>query len=69
MKNLTNNPGIVWLPYTIQTMAATCSSNFNPSKSITSRYSIAKIEPNNKIRKRKIKNILKKTTQFEWFFL
>lgn len=59
MKNLTNNPGIVWLPYTIQTMAATWSGTPNLSKAITSRYSIAKIEKRNEIRKRKIKNILK----------
>jgi hypothetical protein len=60
VKSSTNNIGVVWLPYTIQTLAATWSGTLNPSKSITSRYSIAKIEPNNKIRKRKIKNILKK---------
>ena len=59
MKNLTNNPGIVWLPYPIQTMAATCSSSFNPSSSITSRYSTAIIEAKNEKRKRKIRNILK----------
>jgi hypothetical protein len=59
VKNLTNNPGIVWLPYTIQTIAATYSSNFNPSKSITSRYSTIIIEAKNEKRKRKIKNILK----------
>ena len=59
MKNLTNNPGIVWLPYTIQTMAATYSSSFNPSKSITSRYSTVIIEAKNEKRKRKIRNILK----------
>jgi hypothetical protein len=59
VNNLTNNPGIVWLPYTIQTLAATWSGTPNLSKSITSRYSIAKIEANNEIRKRKIKNILK----------
>lgn len=59
MKNLTNNPGIVWLPYTIQTIAATYSSNFNPSKSITSRYSTVIIETKNEKRKRKIRNILK----------
>lgn len=59
MKNLTNNPGIVWLPYTIQTMVATYSSNFNPSKSITSRYSTVIIEAKNEKRKIKIRNILK----------
>jgi hypothetical protein len=59
VKNLTNNPGIVWLPYTIQTMAATCSSSFNPSSSITSRYSTVIIEAKNEKRKRKIRNILK----------
>jgi len=59
VKNLTNNPGIVWLPYTIQTMAATYSSNFNPSKTITSRYSTVIIEAKNEKRKRKIRNILK----------
>ncbi len=59
MNNLTNNPGIVWLPYTIQTMAATWSGTLNPSKSIASRYSTTIIEAKNEKRKRKIKNILK----------
>lgn len=59
MKNLTNNPGIVWLPYTIQTMAATWSGIPNLSKGITSRYSTIIIEAKNEKRKRKIKNILK----------
>jgi len=59
VKSSTNNPGIVWLPYTIQAMAATWSGTPNLSKSITSRYSIVTIETKNEIRKRKIKNILK----------
>ena len=59
MNNLTNNPGIVWLPYTIQTLAATWSGNPNLSKTITSRYSTIIIEAKNEKRKRKIKNILK----------
>ena len=60
MNNLTNNPGIVWLPYTtIQTLAATWSGTPNLSKTITSRYSTIIIEAKNEIRKRKIKNILK----------
>jgi hypothetical protein len=40
-------------------MAATCSSSFNPSSSITSRYSTVIIEAKNEKRKRKIRNILK----------
>ena len=60
MKNLTNNIGVVWLPYTIKTMAATWSGNPNLSKGITSRYSKAIIkEAKNEKRKRKIRNILK----------
>lgn len=59
MKNLTNNPGIVWLPYTIQTLAATWSGTLNLNNSITSRYSTIMIETKNEKRKRKIKNILK----------
>ena len=59
MNNLTNNPGIVWLPYTIQTLAATWSGTPNLSKAITSRYSTVIIEAKNEKRKRKIKNILK----------
>lgn len=59
MNNLTNNPGIVWLPYTIQTLAATWSGTPNLSKSITSRYSTVIIEAKNEKRKRKIRNILK----------
>lgn len=59
MKNLTNNPGIVWLPYTIQTLAATWSGTPNLNNSITSRYSTIMIETKNEKRKRKIKNILK----------
>jgi len=59
VNNLTNNPGIVWLPYTIQTLAATWSGTPNLSKSITSRYSTVIIEAKNEKRKRKIRNILK----------
>ena len=59
MKSSTNNPGIVWLPYTIQTLAATWSGTPNLSKSITSRYSTIIIEAKNEKRKRKIRNILK----------
>jgi len=59
VKNLTNNIGVVWLPYTIQTMAATWSGTPNLSKSITSRYSTLIIETKNEKRKRKIRNILK----------
>jgi hypothetical protein len=59
VNNLTNNPGIVWLPYTIQTLAATWSGTPNLSSSITSRYSTVIIEAKNEKRKRKIKNILK----------
>lgn len=59
MKNLTNNPGIVWMPYTIQTLAATWSGNFIPSKSMASRYSTVIIETKNEKRKIKIENILK----------
>jgi hypothetical protein len=57
VKNLTNNIGVVWLPYTIQTLAATWSGT--PNKSITSRYSTFIIEAKNEKRKRKIGNILK----------
>lgn len=59
MKNLTNNLSIVWLPYTIKTMAATWSGITNPSKSVASRYSTVIIEAKNEKRKRKIRNILK----------
>jgi hypothetical protein len=59
VKSSTNNPGIVWLPYTIQALAATWSGTPNLSKSITSRYSTVIIEAKNEKRKRKIKNILK----------
>ena len=59
MKSSTNNIVVVWLPYTIQTLAATWSGNPNLSKSIKSRYSTIIIETKNEKRKRKIKNILK----------
>lgn len=59
MKSSTNNIGVVWLPYTIQTLAATWSGTLNPSKSIASRYSSVIIESKNEKRKRKIRNILK----------
>ena len=59
MKSSKNNPGIVWLLYTIQTMAATWSGIPNLSKGITSRYSTVIIEAKNEKRKRKIRNILK----------
>ena len=59
MKSSTNNIGVVWLPYTIQALAATWSGTPNLSKSITSRYSTVIIEAKNEKRKRKIKNILK----------
>lgn len=54
-----NNPGIVWMPYTIQTLAATWSGTPGISKTITAKYSTFLIESKNVTRKRKIENILK----------
>ena len=56
-----NNPGIIYVPYVIQTSVATISG-FTPSSHISSRYSIRGFWPKNHKRLKKIKNILNEKT-------
>ena len=50
--------GLVWMPYTIETVQPISVSNFTPRLSIKSRYS-TKMVNSNLIRKSKIENIFK----------
>ena len=58
------NPGYVWAPYIMVDKPAIVESNFNPSISISSRYSSTNIQTMINTKIKKIKKILENIEDF-----